>query len=127
MTSTSVYGSAFPGSDSPWERPKQVFFEDVAEGMELPSKAKGPLDFLDFVVFAGACGDFIRLHVDRDYAKNVAHHPDAIMHGQNKIAYMAHVVTDWIGPEGTVKKIGGSYRGLDIPGDTVTSGGRVKR
>jgi hypothetical protein len=40
---------------------------------------------------------------------------------------MTHVVTDWIGLEGRIKKLSGNYRGMDIIGDTVVSHGKVKR
>jgi acyl dehydratase len=108
-------------------QPDQVYFEDVQEGMELPSKTKGPLTVTDLVRFSGASGDYSKIHHDREYAKTVAGLPDIILHGQCKLAFMVHVVTDWIGVLGRIRKIGGQYRGMDVVGDTVTSGGRVVR
>lgn len=106
---------------------KQVYFEDVKEGAELPSKTKGPLTVTDLVRFAGASGDYAKIHHDREYSKTVAGLQDIILHGQGKLAFMVHVVTDWIGLQGRVKKIGAQYRGMDLVGDSVTSKGKVVR
>ena len=122
-----TYGPPFPGSDASPKRPAQIYFEDVQAGMKLPSKTKGPLTVTDFVVFAGASGDFAQIHHDREHAKNIAGLPDLILHGQCKLAFMVQVITDWIGVEGHIKKVGGQYRGMDIIGDTVISGGSVAR
>ena len=123
----TTYGPPFPGSDDPNLTPGQVYFEDVTEGFELPSKTKGPLTVTDLVVFSGATGDFATIHHDREHAKNIAGLPDIILHGQCKLAFLAHVVTDWIGMKGRIKRLGGQYRGMDILGDQVTSQGIVKR
>ena len=106
---------------------KQTYFEDVNEGMELPSKTKGPLTVTDLVRFAGASGDYAKIHHDREHTKTIAGLPDIILHGQGKLAFMVHVVTDWIGVQGCVKKIGGQYRGMDYVGAAVTSSGKVVR
>ena len=109
------------------EKPPQVYFEDVSEGMELPSKTKGPLTVTDLVKFAGATGDYALIHHDREYAKNVAGLPDIILHGQGKLAFMTHLVTDWIGLHGQIRKLSAQYRGIDVVGDTVTTKGKIAR
>ena len=123
----STYGPPFEGAGAPATKPKQVYFKDVQEGMEIPSKSKGPLTVTDLVVFSGATGDFTPIHHDREYAKNVAGLSDIILHGQCKLAFMAHVVTDWIGLQGRIKRLGAQYRGMDIIGDTLVSQGKVTR
>ena len=122
-----TYGLPYPGSEGPWHQPEQVHYEDTEEGMELPSKTKGPLTVTDLVVFSGATGDFTLIHHDREYSREKAGLSDIILHGQAKLAFMAHVVADWIGTEGRVKKLGGLYRGMDTIGDTVVSRGKVTR
>ena len=123
----AMYGPPFPGSAEPWTQPEQVYFEDVEEGMEIPPKTKGPLTVTDLVVFAGASGDFAPIHHDRENAKGPGGLPDIILHGQCKLAFLTHAVTDWVGLHGRIKKLGGSYRGMDIIGDTVVSQGKVTR
>jgi len=122
----TTYGPAFLGSDAPAAEPKQLYFEDVEEGTEI-SKSKGPLSVTDLVVFAGASGDFNPIHHDREHSKGPASLPDIILHGQCKIAFLGHLLTDWVGLHGRIKKLGGQYRGMDIIGDTVVSRGTVKR
>jgi acyl dehydratase len=109
------------------EKPAQVYFEDVAEGMELPSEDKAPLTVTDLVRFASASGDYALIHHDREYAKNVAGLPDIILHGQGKIALMSRIVTDWMGVRGQLRRLAAQYRGLDIVGDTVETSGKVVR
>jgi len=109
------------------EKPAQVHFEDVSDGMELPSKTKGPLTVTDLVRFAGASGDYALIHHDREYARDVAGMPDIILHGQAKLAFLTHLVTDWIGLGGEIRKLGAQYRGIDIVGDTVVTKGKVTR
>ncbi|MBI4233593.1 MAG: dehydratase [Chloroflexi bacterium] len=104
-----------------------LFYEDVVEGAELPPKAKGPLTVTDLVKFAGASGDYAKIHHDREYAKKEGGLPDIILHGQAKLAFLGHLVTDWIGPSGFVKKLGASYRGMDEVGVTITARGKVVR
>ena len=106
---------------------QQVYFEDVKEGMELPPKSKGPLTITSMVKIAGATGDYTQIHHDREYAKIVAGLPDAILHGQARVAFMAHLVTDWIGLWGGLKKLAAQYTGMDMVGDTVVSHGKVSR
>ncbi len=127
MTTVERYGPPFPGAYDPWTEPQQVYFEDTEEGVELPPKSKGPLTVTDLVVFSGASGDFTPIHHDREHARDIAGLPDIILHGQCKLAFMVHVVTDWIGLQGRIKKLGGRYRGMDIIGDTVVSRGKVTR
>jgi len=122
----ATYGPAFAGSDAPSVEPKQIYFEDVKEGQEIPSKTKGPLSVTDLVVFAGASGDFAVIHHDREKAI-ASGLPDIILHGQCKIGFMVHMVSEWIGLHGKIKKIGGQYRGMDIINDTVVSQGTVQR
>ena len=127
MTYGTSYGPPPAASEEPQAQPDQVYFEDIEEGAELPPRSKGPLTVTDLVVFAGASNDFAPIHHDQEYAKSVGGLPDIILHGQCKIAFMAQVVTDWIGLGGWIRKLGAQYRGMDVVGDTVVSRGRVQR
>jgi hypothetical protein len=53
--------------------------------------------------------------------------PGVIIHGALKNAFLAQLMTDWIGEDGTLKKLGIQYRGMDVPGDTLTCKGRVTK
>ena len=104
---------------------KVLYWEDVEEGQELPPLIKRPTT-RQLVQYAGASGDFYEIHYDKDYAQANGL-PGVIIHGALKMAFLAQLVTDWIGEWGTLKKFSVQYRGMDVPGDTLTCKGRVTR
>jgi hypothetical protein len=88
---------------------EQVYWEDVSEGMELPSLVKEPTT-RQLVQYAGASGDFYEIHYDKDFAMgNQLDGP--ILHGALKSAFLGQLVTDWIGPLGALKRLQCQYRG----------------
>ena len=101
----------------------QLYWEDVAIGMEIPPLVKHPTTE-QLVRYAGASGDFSRIHYDDAFARSRGF-PSVIDHGMLKYAFLAQMLTDWIGYEGRVRKIGCTYRRIDVPGDTLTCKGRV--
>ena len=92
---------------------KQLYFEDVKEGMEVtPLKKIATTRML--VEFAGASLDFNPLHYEDDFAKsNDVGSP--IVHGALKRAWLGQLMTDWMGDEGTLEKFSCQYRGMDWP------------
>lgn len=102
-----------------------LFWEDVSEGMEIPSLVKKP-STRQLVQYAGASGDFNEIHYDKDFAQ-AAKLPGPILHGALKNAFLAQLITDWIGEEGTLKKLSCQYRGMDVPGDTLICKGTVSK
>ena len=48
---------------------KNLYFEDINEGMEIPTIKKNPTT-QQLVKYAGASGDFYQIHYDMEYAKN---------------------------------------------------------
>lgn len=101
----------------------QVFWEDVKVGMEIPALVKKPTT-QQLVRWAGASGDFYQIHYDKDFAlgNNL---PGVIVHGALKSAWLGQLLGDWVGLKGFVKKFSCSYRGMDVPGDTLTLKGTV--
>ena len=104
---------------------KQVYFEDAQEGMEIPPLVKKPTP-RQLVQYAGASGDFYEIHYNETYAKG-NNLPGIIIHGALKNAFLGQLVTDWIGEWGTLKKLSCQYRGMDVPGDTLTCKGKVAK
>jgi len=92
---------------------KQIYYEDVEVGSEVtPLKKIATTKML--VQWAGASGDFNPLHYEDDFAKNLGvGHP--IVHGQLKRAWLVHLMTDWIGYKGMLKKLTCRYKGMDYP------------
>jgi acyl dehydratase len=104
---------------------KQVFFEDVKEGMEIPSLVKSPTT-RQLVKWAGAAEDWYEIHYDKDFALSKKL-PGVIVHGRLKASFLGQLVTDWIGEKGVVRKLACSYRGVDVPGAELTCKGKVTR
>ena len=115
---------------------KQLYFEDVKVGDAVTTVSKVASSRM-LVQWAGASGDFNPLHYEDDFAKAmwVA---SPIVHGQLKRAWLGHLVTNWIGDEGTVKQLACQFRGMDYPrkmqsmhepkeGDTWQCKGIVKK
>lgn len=98
-------------------------WEDVVEGAEVPSLEKKPTT-RQLVKYAGASGDFYEIHYDKDFAQSTGL-PGPILHGALKSAFLAQLMTDWIGPQGTLKRLGCQYRGMDQPGASLTCKGKV--
>ncbi len=104
---------------------KEIFWEDVEVGTEITSLVKDPTP-QQLVRWAGASGDFYQIHYDKDFALD-NNLPGIIVHGALKSAWLGQMLGDWIGESGTVKEFGCSYRGMDVPGDTLTCKGTVSK
>lgn len=104
---------------------QQVCFEDVQLGQELPQLVKRP-STRQLVKWAGASGDYYEIHYDKDFAQSTGL-PGCIVHGWLSFSFVAQMVTDWLGNEGTLKKIGVSYRGMNIPGEEIVCKGKVTK
>ncbi len=104
---------------------EQIFWDEVTEGQKLTPLVKNPIT-QQLVKYAGASGDYYQIHYDKDFAKNNGL-DDVILHGALKNAFLGHLMTDWMGPGGTLKKLACQYRGMDIPGTPITAKGVVTR
>ena len=103
----------------------QLYFEDVKEGMEIPTLVKNPTT-QQLVKYAGASGDYYQIHYDQEYARDNGL-PNVILHGALKNAFLGQVMTDWIGENGILKKLSAQYRGMDTPGSPIYGKGIVKK
>ncbi len=101
----------------------QLYLSEVALGQQLPPLIKRPTA-RQLVMYAGASGDFYEVHYDQDFARTQGL-PGVILHGAIKSAFLAQLVTDWIGPEGLLESFSVRYREMDVPGDTLTCRGTV--
>lgn len=104
---------------------KQVFWDDVDEGMELPLLVKTPVT-RQLVQYAGASGDFYEIHYDKDFAQETGLN-GVIIHGALKSAFLGQLMTDWVGPLGELKRLSCQYRGMDYPNQPITAKGTVNR
>ena len=92
---------------------KQLYWEDVEVDTEITPLSKVATRVM-LVKWAGAWGDFNPLHHDDSFAASQGREKP-IVHGQLKRAWLVHLMTDWIGDEGTLKKFSCQFRGVDYP------------
>ena len=102
---------------------KQLYFEDVQVGKEIPPLVKHPTT-RQLVMWAGASGDFYEIHYDKEFAQN-AGLDNVIVHGRLKSSFLGQLLTDWIGEEATVRKISVQHRGMDFPNQDMLHKGKI--
>ena len=110
---------------APGRLPGQLYFEDVAEGDHIPVLRKAPTT-RQLVKYAAASVEYPEIHYDLRAAE-AAGLPDVIVQGSLKHAFLAQLLTDWIGERGTLKRLNVQYRGMDVPGGPVCCKGVVTR
>lgn len=92
---------------------KQIHWEDIEVGAELPTLEKIAHSLM-LVRWAGASGDYNPHHYEDAFAKTQGT-GGTIVHGMLKHAWLIEFVTNWMGDEGFMKKFGCQYRGMDYP------------
>ncbi|HEX7128188.1 MAG TPA: MaoC family dehydratase N-terminal domain-containing protein [Thermodesulfobacteriota bacterium] len=132
------------------------YWEDVAEGEELPPIARGPLSLMDTMGFLVGCGrghthgillEAARRHPGH-YFRNpeagggieytgIGHHRDSVArqvgvpgtydYGPQRTAWLATLVTNWMGDAAFLKRLRGEMRRFNIMGDTTWCKGKVTR
>ena len=86
-----------------------LYWQDVEVGSDinpLPKVASSQM----LVKWAGASGDFNPLHYEDSFAASQGV-GKPIVHGQLKRAWLIQLITDWIGEQGTLKKLSCQFRG----------------
>ena len=97
--------------------------EDVAVGDEGPTVVAEDVDREDFVRYAGASGDFYRIHYDEPYAR-AAGNPSVFGQGMLTAGFASHMVADWFGLE-NVRRFRTRFESRLWPNTTVTVTGTV--
>jgi acyl dehydratase len=104
--------------------PGQPYFEDVEIGALLPPLTKGPLAIKDMVKFGAATDDWSEIHFDESVVRQRGL-PAPVVHGPLKSAFLAQMLTAWMGSGGTLTRLACQYRGMDAAGETITCRGKV--
>jgi acyl dehydratase len=92
-------------------------------GDTLPDLVKGPIERIQLVKYAGASGDFNRIHVEEGFA-TAAGYPSVFAHGMLSMAFLGQLLSDWVGPA-KVRRIQARFKAITWPGDVVTCRGEV--
>jgi acyl dehydratase len=101
----------------------QLYFEDVEVGMEIPPLEKHPTP-RQLVRYAGASGDYAEIHYNMEIAQSRGL-PSPILHGLLKCAFIAQMMTDWLGEWGDLRTFETQYRRVDVYNVPYTCRGRV--
>lgn len=102
---------------------RELFFDDVETGAELPPLVKVPTT-IQLFRYSAVTWNAHRIHYEHAYAKKEGH-PDVLVQAHLHGAFLLQMIGDWMGPRGRVVQFGWSNRGRAIPGDTLTCTGRV--
>jgi acyl dehydratase len=94
-----------------------------AAGDELPEVAQ-PIERLALVKYAGASGDFNRIHWDEDFARSTGL-PGVIAHGMYSMAVAGRMVSAFAGDPRALKRLKVRFSAMIRPGQTLTVRGQV--
>jgi acyl dehydratase len=93
-------------------------------GDTLPPVDKPPITTTQLVQYAGASGDFNRIHYDEPFAKEGGF-PSVIAHGMLSMAFFGQLVADWAGGPERIVRLSARFKSVTFPGDRITVGGEV--
>jgi acyl dehydratase len=102
---------------------RQLYFEAIKVGDELPPLVKPPVDRLQITRYLGASGDFNPLSCDEPYAR-AAGFPGVFAPAMIGMAFVSELVTDWV-RGARLRRIQGRFVKIIWPGDVLTARGRV--
>ena len=104
---------------------KQLFYEDVEVGSEIPTLVKHPTN-MQLVKWAGAAEEYNPIHYDKDFA--LSHRlPGLIIHGPLKFNFLGQMMTNWIGDQGVLRKLECNHRGMNYPNEDLICKGKVSK
>ena len=96
----------------------------VHVGDALPALERPPITTTQLVQYAGASGDFNRIHYDEPFAKQGGF-PSVIAHGMLSMAFFGQLVADWAGGPEHIARLVARFKAVTFPGDRITVGGEV--
>ena len=137
-----------PADPLVWERERRGaeprYWEDVAEAEPILSLPKGTYSVTELFLFThgvmgtgrssrtaletegsadlGGGGRF-----DAEHASKRRNMPGQFDYGPQRVCWLSQIVTDWMGDDGTLKKLHASIRHPNVVGDTNTLHGEVAR
>ena len=92
-------------------------------GDRLAPLVKAAIDRVQLVKYAGASGDFNRIHFDDEFAR-AGGHPSVIAHGMLSMAFVGELLSARFGPT-KIRRFGVRFRAVTLPGESVTCHGEV--
>jgi acyl dehydratase len=98
-------------------------FEAVRGGDHLPELHRTVTEE-QVRAYAEASGDRNPIHLDEAFARAVGL-PGIVAHGMLTMAFVAEMVTDWLGDRGKLRRLEGRFADMVQPGDEIRCTGTV--
>jgi acyl dehydratase len=102
---------------------RQLYFEAVKVGDELPPLVKPPVDRLQIARYVSAAQDWNPLYIDEPHSKN-AGFPSALAPGMIAMGFLGELAVDWV-RGARLRKFQSRFVKIVWPGDVLTARGRV--
>ncbi len=102
---------------------RQLYFEAVKVGDELPPLVKPPVDRLQIARYVAAAQDWNPLFIDEPHAKN-AGFPSALAPGMIAMGFLAELAAEWV-RGARLRRFQARFVKIIWPGDVLTARGRV--
>lgn len=102
-----------------------VYWEDVAEGQELPPISLD-VTIKRCIVAVAATRDFYDIHHNQEFAR-ASGVKDIFVNTMFNQGLAGRFMTDWSGPEGEIRRLQIAMRESTYPGDVVTVTGKVTK
>ena len=102
---------------------RQLYFEAVKVGDELPPLVKPPVDRLQIARYVGAAQDWNPLYIDEPHAK-ASGFPSAFAPGVLAMGFLGELATDWV-RGARLRRFQSRFVKIVWPNDVLTIRGRV--
>ena len=102
---------------------RQLYFEAVKVGDELPPLVKPPVDRLQIARYVAAAQDWNPLYIDEPHARN-AGFPSALAPGMIAMGFLGELAVEWV-RGARLRKFQARFVKIIWPGDVLTARGRV--
>ena len=104
---------------------KQVYFDEVAVGQDMPSYVIGPMTTTHAFRWSAAIENWHRIHYDQDFAVYHDGLPNVLIQGSWKQSIMPRYLKDLCLPDGWMWKVSFQHRAMIVPGDIITCWAKV--
>ena len=103
---------------------RQVFYDDVAVGEQMPTLTV-TVEETQLFFFSAATYNGHRIHYDKEWARMVEGYDDVLVQGPLQAALLARAIGDWIGGRGRLVSFSVQNRAIAHPGEALSFGGEV--
>ena len=103
------------------------FFEEFAEGQELPMVTRGPMMVGHQVRWAGACDNYESEFHHDEYVAKAQGLPGILLSGPLMASWLLTTVKEWVGRDARLVRFADQNRGSTMPRDMAYFHGKVRR